>query len=126
MAGATTWSEAAEPFADESSMPTYLVSAAAREHVTVVLTGDGGDEVFGGYRTYPHIDMADTARRSGRRIAGLPLFNGDVEASLGEPGTRGRYDRDARFPGPGFSGYSNCHWLESSRSLPVFRQERSL
>jgi asparagine synthase (glutamine-hydrolysing) len=42
-----------EPFIDESSMPTYLAAATAREHVTVVLTGDGGDEVFGGYRTYP-------------------------------------------------------------------------
>jgi asparagine synthase (glutamine-hydrolysing) len=70
-----------EPHADPSDLPTWLVSKVAREHVTVALSGDGGDETFAGYRRYVH-DWAENR----------------VRARLGRRGTRAAARIGAGYP----------------------------
>jgi asparagine synthase (glutamine-hydrolysing) len=57
----------AEPFADSSAIPTYLVARETRRHVKVALSGDGGDELFGGYRSY----LAEGLRARYHRVPAL-------------------------------------------------------
>jgi asparagine synthase (glutamine-hydrolysing) len=72
-----------EPFADSSQIPTYLVSRLTRAHVTVGLTGDGGDEVFGGYNRHLW------GRRIWRRASRYPLpLRRAAAAALGGPSPR--------------------------------------
>jgi asparagine synthase (glutamine-hydrolysing) len=67
-----------EPFADSSAIPTYLVSEFAAQHVKVVLTGDGGDELFGGYQSF--FDIQSQRPMDRIPLAARKLLSGIADA----------------------------------------------
>lgn len=95
-----------EPYGDSSALPTYHVSRLARQHVTVVLSGDGGDELFAGYSFYRGMLFAQKYRRYVPQWLGRYCLPGSLEllarilpGSLGYKGLRAsKVLRDSALP----------------------------
>ena len=106
-----------EPFADSSQIPTYLVSAMTREHVTVSLSGDAGDELFCGYTSYTSID------RIWGKMRGLPYGIRKLasSAALMMPGIRDREIPRTKATLLAAKGPVELHRLESDHE-PVISQ----
>ncbi len=113
-----------EPFADSSQIPTYLISQVARRHVTVSLSGDGGDEVFGGYRRYLY--LTNLWNRIDRWPAGLRRPVGLVLGGVAPRSTAHSWQRRLRTLSTALAAPSGRevyswlyrHWREPGEVVP--------
>jgi asparagine synthase (glutamine-hydrolysing) len=105
-----------EPLADNSVMPTYYVSQFARSQVTVALTGDGGDEVFAGYRRFYQIRRAEWLARRGL----TPLWRGLRRSTIAIEGQLRASRRGRRFPASRADEILGMHGREAYKHLLAF------
>jgi asparagine synthase (glutamine-hydrolysing) len=114
-----------QPFADSSALPMHLLAGVARQHVTVALSGDGGDEVFGGYERFAasillnRVQKLPTPLRAGAAGAGRVLQGGDQR---GLRSRAGRLLRGFGKPMPDayeeLVRYFDDEWLTAARLSP--------
>ncbi len=110
-----------EPFGDSSALATLAVAKAAREHVTVILTGDGGDELFGGYERY---FAYRTARRLHRTLGPLAGIGSRALAAGGRVLRNTRLSGGAAWVREPWKGYRDALFHFAPRELGLVRASR--
>ncbi len=116
-----------EPFADCSQIPTFLVSQLARKKVTVSLSGDGGDEIFGGYNRHTwggalgaHLDHVPLSLRKAAAtgITVVPPGAWDLLFHLSKPATPQRWQQRM----PGYKLHKLASIMESPNTLAMYEK----
>lgn len=100
-----------EPFGDSSAIPTMLVSKVARQHVTVALSADGGDELFAGYNRYAHLSRLEKIKK----LSKLPFAKNLLPKLISDPYQRERIASLLQRP--------NAITLAKTLNNPYYEQE---
>ncbi len=120
-----------EPVGDPSAFPMFLLARAAREHVSVVLSGEGADELFGGYRVYREPLAVDRVRRLPRPVRALAARLGKSRAAFRGVNylRRSTTDLEDRYFGGGYGAFTTDEvgrLLRSATIEPHVRPGREL